>query len=88
MLLSWAWLLLEGLLTRSAALAGHRGATAAALPDPADPPESLFFALPFFFVTTAWNSGRALFTGLLGAAAARHHRPAVLQVAGRAAGCT
>ena len=31
--------------------------------------ESLFFALPFFFVTTAWNSGQALFTGLLGAAA-------------------
>jgi signal transduction histidine kinase len=31
--------------------------------------ESLFFALPFFFVTTAWNSGQALFTSLLGAAA-------------------
>lgn len=28
--------------------------------------ESLFFALPFFFASTSWNSGQALFTGLLG----------------------
>jgi hypothetical protein len=31
--------------------------------------ESLFFVLPFFFITTTWNSGQALFSGLLGAAA-------------------
>ena len=30
--------------------------------------ESLFFVLPFFFITTTWNSAQALFTGLLGAA--------------------
>ncbi len=30
--------------------------------------ESLFFVLPFFFVTTTWNSGQAAFTALLGAA--------------------
>lgn len=27
--------------------------------------ESLFFVLPFFFVTTTWNSGQLAFTGLL-----------------------
>jgi len=31
--------------------------------------ESLFFIIPFFFVTTTWNSGQALFTVLLGLAA-------------------
>ncbi len=30
--------------------------------------ESLFFVLPFFFITTTWNSGQLVFTGLLGAA--------------------
>lgn len=30
--------------------------------------ESLFFVLPFFFVTTTWNSGQAIFTAVLGAA--------------------
>ncbi|MBL8462017.1 MAG: DUF2914 domain-containing protein [Thauera sp.] len=28
--------------------------------------ESLFFALPFFFASTSWNSGQAVFTGALG----------------------
>lgn len=27
--------------------------------------ESLFFIIPFFFISTAWNSGQMLFTGLL-----------------------
>jgi hypothetical protein len=31
--------------------------------------ESLFFVLPFFFITTTWNSGQLVFTSLLGAAA-------------------
>lgn len=31
--------------------------------------ESLFFILPFFAITTTWNSGQAVFTSLLGAAA-------------------
>lgn len=30
--------------------------------------ETLFFVLPFFFITTTWNSGQLVFTGLLGAA--------------------
>jgi hypothetical protein len=30
--------------------------------------ESLFFVLPFFFVTTTWNSAQSIFTTLLGAA--------------------
>ncbi|RRV09179.1 DUF2914 domain-containing protein [Pseudomonas sp. v388] len=30
--------------------------------------ESLFFVLPFFFITTTWNSGQAIFTAFLGAA--------------------
>lgn len=30
--------------------------------------ESLFFVLPFFFVTTTWNSGQLAFTGVLAAA--------------------
>lgn len=32
--------------------------------------ESLFFVIPFFFITTAWNSGQAIFTCVLLAAAA------------------
>ena len=31
--------------------------------------ESLFFVLPFFFITTTWNSSQLLFTGLLTIAA-------------------
>jgi len=31
--------------------------------------ESLFFVLPFFFITTTWNSGQMVFTSLLGIAA-------------------
>ncbi|KAF1053314.1 MAG: hypothetical protein GAK43_01484 [Stenotrophomonas maltophilia] len=70
MLVSWAWLMLENLLTqrfkrrfgwevppgllRYATQLIHQ--------------ESLFFVLPFFFVTTAWNSGQALFTGALAVA--------------------
>ncbi len=71
MLLSWVWLLLESVLTRlTTRLFGVKL-----------PPlvlryltqmihqESLFFALPFFAITTAWNSAQAAFTGLLGACA-------------------
>ncbi|WP_201752530.1 DUF5924 family protein [Pseudomonas knackmussii] len=67
MLVSWLWLMLENLLTervrkrfgwsvppgllRYATQLIHQ--------------ESLFFVLPFFFVTTTWNSGQAVFTGAL-----------------------
>lgn len=67
MLLSWLWLVLEGLLRRS--LKAWFGLSM--------PPivlryltqlvhqESLFFILPFFWMSTAWHSVQALFTGTL-----------------------
>ena len=71
MLVSWLWLILENILReRIAQWFGFQ------LPPPLlryatqmIHQESLFFVLPFFFITTTWNSGQALFTGLLGAAA-------------------
>ncbi len=71
MLVSWLWLVLESTLRRC---------TARWFGFDLPPPllryatqmihqESLFFVLPFFAITTTWNSGQALFTGLLGAAA-------------------
>src|SRR3990167_185514 len=71
LLVSWLWLMLENLVTRN--IARRFGLEI--------PPtllrygtqmihqESLFFVLPFFFVTTTWNSGQSLFTGLLAGAA-------------------
>ncbi|CAD5106383.1 DUF5924 family protein [Zestomonas carbonaria] len=68
MLASWLWLVLEGLFTRVLARLIRRE-----IPQPLlrygtqmIHQESLFFVLPFFFFTTTWNSGQALFTGLLG----------------------
>jgi hypothetical protein len=71
MLLSWTWLLLEGLLTRSAArwLGLEIPPTLLRYLTQLIHQESLFFVLPFFFITTAWNSGQLVFTSLLGAAA-------------------
>jgi hypothetical protein len=71
LLVSWVWLMLENLFRRSVErLFGIE------LPPPLMRfltqlihQESLFFVLPFFAITTSWNSGQALFTGLLGAAA-------------------
>lgn len=71
MLLGWLWLILENILRqRIAQWFGFE------LPPPLlhyatqmIHQESLFFVLPFFFITTTWNSGQALFSGLLGAAA-------------------
>jgi len=71
MLVSWVWLLLENLLTRSLSRWFRLD-----LPPPLlryatqmIHQESLFFVLPFFFTTTTWNSGQAVFTSLLGLAA-------------------
>jgi hypothetical protein len=71
MLVSWLWLVLESTLRRC--VARWFGFD---LPPPLlryatqmIHQESLFFVLPFFAITTTWNSGQALFTGLLGAAA-------------------
>ncbi len=71
MLLSWLWLILENLLRER--LARWFGIE---LPPPLlryatqmIHQESLFFVLPFFFITTSWNSGQVLFSGLLALAA-------------------
>lgn len=71
MLASWCWLLLEKFLRRFVA---HRFGVQ--LPPPLMNyfaqlvhQESLFFIIPFFFITTAWNTGQMVFTGLLLAAA-------------------
>ncbi|WP_276325652.1 DUF5924 family protein [Phytopseudomonas seleniipraecipitans] len=71
MLVSWLWLILENMLReRIAARFGFE------LPRPLlryatqmIHQESLFFVLPFFFITTTWNSGQLMFSGLLAAAA-------------------
>ncbi len=67
MLASWSWLTLEKVLR--AYIANWFGVQ---LPAPLLSycaqlvhQESLFFIIPFFFITTAWNSGQMLFTGLL-----------------------
>ncbi|HSC67247.1 MAG TPA: DUF5924 family protein [Cellvibrio sp.] len=67
MLASWCWLILEKVLRRY--VANWFGVQ---LPKPVLSyfaqlvhQESLFFIIPFFVITTTWNSGQALFTGLL-----------------------
>ncbi|MGY2290826.1 DUF5924 family protein [Pseudomonas sp. SDO528_S397] len=71
MLVSWVWLMLENSFTQLFSKVFKRD-----IPEPLlryatqmIHQESLFFVLPFFFVTTTWNSGQSVFTGLLGAAA-------------------
>jgi len=71
MLVSWLWLILENILRES--IARRFGLE---LPEPLlryatqmIHQESLFFVLPFFFITTTWNSGQVLFSGLLALAA-------------------
>ena len=71
MLLGWVWLMLEQMLRE--VLTERFGL---ALPETLMRyvtqlihQESLFFTLPFFLVTTAWNSGQAVFTGGLVCAA-------------------
>ena len=70
MLVSWVWLMLENTFTQLFTRVFKRE-----IPQPLlryatqmIHQESLFFVLPFFFVTTTWNSGQLIFTGLLGAA--------------------
>lgn len=67
MLAGWVWIALENLVQRG--ISRWFGITL--------PPtvlrfvtqlihqESLFFVIPFFFITTAWNSGQLVFTSLL-----------------------
>ncbi len=67
MLASWVWLALEKLLRR-----GVQRWLGAPLPSPVLSfftqmvhQESLFFVIPFFTITTAWNTGQMVFTSLL-----------------------
>ncbi|WP_028240673.1 DUF5924 family protein [Stutzerimonas azotifigens] len=71
MLVSWLWLILESSLRRAIERWFGWKVPAPLLHYATQlvHQETLFFIIPFFFVTTAWNSGQALFTGLLGAAA-------------------
>jgi hypothetical protein len=69
MLVSWLWLMLENSLTRLFTRIFKRE-----IPQPLlryatqmIHQESLFFVLPFFLITTTWNSSQLIFTGLLGA---------------------
>ncbi|MBA1203940.1 DUF2914 domain-containing protein [Pseudomonas capeferrum] len=70
LLVSWIWLMLENTLTKLFSRTFNRE-----IPQPLlryatqmIHQESLFFVLPFFFITTTWNSGQLVFTGLLAAA--------------------
>ncbi|MBB3104948.1 DUF5924 family protein [Azomonas macrocytogenes] len=71
MLISWLWLTLENILRRFL-LSRFGWQLPTALLRYATQvihQESLFFVIPFFTVTTTWNSGQAIFSGLLGCAA-------------------
>jgi hypothetical protein len=70
MLVSWIWLMVENSAVALLAKVFKRE-----IPKPLlryatqmIHQESLFFVLPFFFITTTWNSGQLAFTGLLAAA--------------------
>lgn len=70
MLLSWLWLMVE-----SSAMVLFTKVFKRRIPEgilrygtQMIHQESLFFVLPFFFITTTWNSAQAIFTGMLGAA--------------------
>jgi len=67
LLLTWLWLMLENTFTQLFNRVFKRD-----IPPPLlryatqmIHQESLFFVLPFFYITTTWNSGQAIFTGLL-----------------------
>lgn len=71
MLVSWLWLMVENSMTRLFTRIFKRE-----IPQPLlryatqmIHQESLFFVLPFFFITTTWNSSQLIFTGLLAVAA-------------------
>lgn len=70
LLVSWLWLMFENTFTQLFTRLFKRE-----IPQPLlryatqmIHQESLFFVLPFFFVTTTWNSGQLVFTGLLAGA--------------------
>ncbi|MGA9573998.1 MAG: DUF5924 family protein [Lysobacterales bacterium] len=71
MLLSWIWLTLERHLRKGALQYFGVKVPRAALRylNQVVHQESLFFVLPFFFITTTWNSGQVVFLVLVGTAA-------------------
>ncbi|MCI8208625.1 hypothetical protein AUC61_03680 [Pseudomonas sp. S25] len=70
MLLSWLWLMVESSAMVLFTKVFKREIPAGLLRYGTQMihQESLFFVLPFFFITTTWNSAQAIFTGMLGAA--------------------
>lgn len=66
-LLSWAWLSLEYLLPRGlvSRFGVKLGPSLLRFASQMVHQESLFFIIPFFFFSTAWNSGQLVFTSLL-----------------------
>ncbi|WPO99840.1 DUF5924 family protein [Pseudomonas sp. HR96] len=70
MLVSWIWLMLENSLTQLFQRTFKREIPVPVLRYATQMihQESLFFVLPFFYITTTWNSGQLVFTGLLGLA--------------------
>lgn len=71
MLISWVWLTLEHSLRRNLKrwFGWQLPASLLRYATQMVHQESLFFIVPFFAITTTWNSGQAVFTGLLGLAA-------------------
>ncbi|UFH49439.1 DUF5924 family protein [Pseudomonas sp. KNUC1026] len=68
LLVSWLWLMVENAVTGFFTRRFKREIPPAVLRYLTQMihQESLFFVLPFFFITTSWNSGQLVFTGLLG----------------------
>jgi hypothetical protein len=67
MLASWVWLAIENLLQRGVSRWFGIKIPPVVLRyvNQLVHQESLFFVIPFFFITTAWNSGQMFFTSLL-----------------------
>ena len=67
LLISWVWLMLENSFKQLFARIFKREIPVPLLRYATQMihQESLFFVLPFFYITTTWNSGQLFFTGLL-----------------------
>lgn len=67
LLVTWVWLMLENSFNRLFSRFFKREIPAPLMRYATQMihQESLFFVLPFFYVTTTWNSGQLVFTGLL-----------------------
>lgn len=70
LLLSWLWMLVEGLFGRYLEKRGGLTEFLSRFATQAIHQETFFFTLPFFIATTTWSTGQAVFTGGLIVAAA------------------